>query len=651
MIKLTDNLVLVGAKLRSHKIRTLLTILLPGLLFGVLLTGSLIVTGALQSVETFRKDGLTSRYIVNVNSAMNDPNALSKVLRDSGLITKAKQRYQDIVTKKTAEAKRLGITYLQASDQPPYAIGVNGEEKLTLNDPNGITYTLLKEKYSTSRAFDDNKLNSLAKRYRAIDTFSSTNDTILQNSSLTMLKDGKEVFYDESNDAELNANYKAPIVEGTQMTRAPSQITSPFMLPDSGGWGPDGNTLPIILPQNRIEQLLGLDALDTSATTEQKAKRIEIVKAQAPSLTFQMCYRNGASKSLVQQTLQQQKEIKANQNNKDYQKPTQIYTLPDPTRCQNPTVATDTRTTPEKKMDESQQVFDKEFGLHEEPKSYFVLFKIVGVSPAEAVQDPQADNQGAPQITSLNDAIDTLLLTSGVGQVIPESLYAQIPDKSNYTDLFTYRPTYFFGNEDNRQRYIEFANAEDAQRFIDEQSCTTQRDNTCKPAGRLYTASLAFSNSAGIDDIHEKAEGWFGYMLMGVSALAILIMWVMIGRTMTDSRHETAVFRAIGFKRIDIAQIYLLYTVLLTAFVALVSCINAFVISYLINHQYASSLTTQAQYAFGDLSKDKAVILIGLNQEQIIWILGAIAISGLIAIIAPLLRNVRRSPLRDMREE
>lgn len=57
------------------------------------------------------------------------------------------------------------------------------------------------------------------------------------------------------------------------------------------------------------------------------------------------------------------------------------------------------------------------------------------------------------------------------------------PNKADYADLLTYDPLYLIGNEDNKRRFVEFANASDAQRFIDEQSCTVQYDNSCKPIG------------------------------------------------------------------------------------------------------------------------------------------------------------------------
>lgn len=651
MIKLADSTLLAFTKLRTRKVRTIVTVLLASLLFGLLISASLIINGAFKSVIEFRREGLTSRYIVNVSKAPSDPLALHRLLRDPLLITEAKKRFTQLVKDKVAEAKRLGLSYEQSSDQPPYSLGSDGTEQLSINDQNGIVHNLLKEKFSKEPAFDDAKLKKLASSYNASEVYTSANFTTLRNSSLDVPKNGKEVFYDQSDETEVNANYTRPIVDSTQMTIIPSEIANPFLLPDNAGWKPSSNNIPIILPYNVIERLLGLEQLSSKANTNEKNERMNVIREKASHITFQACYRNGKSNELIQQTIQQQKEIRANAGKKDYQKPSVIYALPNPGKCENPTITSDTRTTNEKKIDANQKLFDEEFGKEQEPKSYFVVFKIVGVSPAEENQNNPIAEQTNAQINNIDDVINNLLKTSGIGQAIPKTLYDQIPNKDQYADIFTYSPLYLFGNEDNKQRYVEFSNSKDAQRFIDEQSCTVQYDNTCKPLGRPYQASLAFSNSAALDDIHTKVVQWFNYGLLIVIIIAAIIMWITVGRTIADGRHETAIFRAIGFKRIDIAQIYILYTLILSLLVVICAIGIGFIGAYLVNEQFAPLLTAQAQYDFGVLTSSSEINLIDFDWQQLGLLLAACLSTGLLSAIIPLLRNVRRSPIRDMREE
>ncbi len=651
MIKLADTALLAFTKLRARKIRTVITVLLASLLFGVLIAVSLVMTGAFRSVESFREDGLTSRYIVSVypNSGSD---TLSQLRRNPQLISEAKKRYEKLVEEKKAEAEKLELPYTQASDQPPYTLSSDGKsEMLVLNDKNGIVFDLLQEYFKDKPVIDDAKLKETAQQYHAIKLFSSTYRQVLRSSTLDVLPGGKEKFYDQTDDAERNANYVAPIINKEAMTLTPSEITTPFMLPNNASWKPDGTSIPIILPQNSVERLLGNDTTIDRMSAADKLAHLKKLREDAADLTVQACYRNSASTSLIQQTIQQQKEMKAGENNKDYQKPKVIYELPDPTKCENPHIISDTRTDEEKKQDDNQELFDKKFNDKTEPESYFVTFKVVGISPAEPENVNPADME--QQASNINDIVDDLLKTSGVGQVIPQSLYDELDDtaKEKYANLFTFTPTYFIGNEDDTQRYVEFANVKDAQRFIDEQGCTVTVEGVCKPIERDYQLSLAFTNSAALDDIQGKAQEWFGYAMLAVVVLAAVIMWITIGRAIADGRHETAVFRAIGFKRGDIAAVYVLYTIILSVLVAVVAAGIGWLGASIANQQLAPSLTAQAQYGFGGLDMAKEVNLIGFDQQRLLFILVACFATGLFSMIIPLVGNVRRSPIRDMREE
>lgn len=648
MIKFTDAALLAFTKLRTNKIRTIITIVLASLLFGMLVAASLAINGVFRSVGSFREDGLTSRYIVNVYPSPG-VDTISNLRRDPHLITEAKKRYEKLVEAKKVEAKRLGLSYTQASDQPPYTQSSDGNEMLTLRDQNGIVHDLLEEYFKDKPAINDSKLKKVAQQYHADNIFSSTIRQVSRGSTLNVLPSGKEAFYDQLDNTERDANYVRPII-ADYLTIAPPDITDPFMLPDNAGWKPDGTSLPIILPQNAVERLLSKDMTSDKADVSKKLADLKHLRSEAADLTVQACYRNDASIALIQKTILQQKDIKANVGKKDYQKPNLIYKLPDPTKCKNPSVVSDTRTADEKKHDDNQKLFDKKLGSDNKPESYFVTFKVVGISPAEADSNPFNSEEKS---NDLSDIVNNLLKTSGIGQAIPQSLYGKLSNetKEKYADLFTFNPTYFFGNEDEKQRYVEFSNPHDAQNFIDEQGCKTQVDGACKPASRDYELSLAFTNSAALDDVQDKAQKWFGYGMLVVVVLAAIIMWIAIGRAIADGRHETAVFRAIGFNRGDIAAIYVTYTVILSILVTFIAAIIGYLGAFVLNQQLAPALTAQAQYGFAGIDMTKEFSLIGFDERQLLIILAVCFTTGLVSMIIPLLNNVRRSPIKDMREE
>ena len=395
-----------------------------------------------------------------------------------------------------------------------------------------------------------------------------------------------------------------------------------------------------------------MSRLPRSASTAQKLKRIKDIRSKAGNLTFQMCYRNDVSQAQIQQAIQQQREISVNKGKKDYQLPSLVYALPDVTKCRNAVIVRDVRTNEEKKQEVNQKIFDSRFGKSVAPVSYLVTFKVVGVSPAMNDSVTDLSQPGKKERSrSFKDIVNDLLRVDSIGQVIPQSLYDRLPNKYAYAGIFSYTPTYTFGNEDNVLYFVEFATAKDAQKFIDEQSCRTQYDGTCKPSGRLYMADLVFSNSSAIDDIQRQARIWLHYAMLAVIVLAVVIMWITVGRTIVDGRHETAIFRVIGFKRVDIASIYIVYTILLSLLVTTCAFGLGIIGAHLLDSQFAPGLTAQAQYGFNELSSAKRISLVGYDWHQ----LGLIAIiclaTGLLSVVLPLIRNVRRSPIRDMREE
>ena len=651
MIKIKDASVLAFAKLRTHKIRTLIVILLSSLLFSVLIISISVIQGAFNSVNNFRKGELTSRYIVSVSNAPIDRSKGQDDFNDPVLIEKAKKRYAALVKEKTLEAKKLGIEYLQASDQPLYQQTLDGAAELSLNDPNDIVYEVLKEKYENIPAFDDSKLNTIAKEYNASKIFSDEFYFIKRGSSLISLKDGKELFYDKTNERETNANYIRPFVDDSLMILGASEIIDSFILPNNAGWQPDSKSLPIVLPQNLIEQLLGMEKITSDASFEEKLSRLKKIRENITNLTFKMCYRNDVSSSQIQKAITQKKEIEANKDKKDYQKPKLIYNLPDASSCANAVIASDTRTKEEKLQDSKQKLFDEKFGKNTSPVSKFITFKVVGMSPSgKDVLNPQQKQQ-EEKARTFKDIINGILKPSDIGQMIPKKLYDELTNKEDYADLFTYKPFYMMGNEDNKRRFVEFKNADDAQKFINEKSCVVQYDNTCKPFGNPYQASLMFSNSSALDDAQNTISGWLVYLIAAIAFLATIIMWFMISRIIADSRHETAVFRAIGFKRIDITFIYLLYVFMLTILIMMFALLFGVIGTLLVNAQFSTNLTVQAQYVFGDFWQNKQVNLAYFDYQKITLILMLILSISLISAIVPLYRNVRRNPIKDLKEE
>lgn len=143
----------------------------------------------------------------------------------------------------------------------------------------------------------------------------------------------------------------------------------------------------------------------------------------------------------------------------------------------------------------------------------------------------------------------------------------------------------------------------------------------------------------------------FRYVALGVALIAAVIMMGTVGRMVADSRRETAVFRAIGAKRLDIAQIYVLYTILLSVLICAFALIIGILLAGFVHSRYASEATVEALVAYNAQDLDKTFRLYSFFWPDVLQLVGLALAGGVISSILPLVRNLRRNPIRDMRDD
>ena len=139
--------------------------------------------------------------------------------------------------------------------------------------------------------------------------------------------------------------------------------------------------------------------------------------------------------------------------------------------------------------------------------------------------------------------------------------------------------------------------------------------------------------------------------MIGVALVAVAVMLIAIGRTISDGRRETAIFRAIGFTRADIGAIYVMYTILLTLGVIIFALAIGMLLANVADSAWAPGLTAQAQFGFGALDLTKKISLFEINVGQISGILIVCALAGIVSMAFPLMRGLRRNPINDLKRE
>lgn len=654
MIWPAEALLLASTKLRTRRIRLVITILITSLLFTVLVFVAVIVQGTVHSLTSFGKEGYGNRYLVQAN-----PLSYQTGSDNQGVVDSLKPQYDSLVARKKAEAKRLGLEYDEKSDTSLPLI-------YTQNGPNSYGYfpnydSDFGRKYLAAKndSISGSSFSAFTKAARdagAIHTYQGTQSTYgyrQDGGHASVIVGGKEDL------AELNPKNGPTDTTGVRSIATlgwrslDAGLLQSFLLPHQNLRTGDAGSVPVIAPFSAAEQILGLKPLPETATAEQRLARLTTVRRSVAGKTIQLCYRNSGSLSLINEASEQQKQLAANKNNKNYQKPSLTYALPT-APCAPVAVAQDSRSYDEKLQAKHQRQFDEEFGQYQAPTEGMLTLRVVGLNP-DVQQNPGA---------SLAAAIGSLLTSStGSGWVSPSDAVTANQLATTIQDGNTQTVS-----RDRSVFYAEFGSLEQMQRFIKNQTCkgiTSVRTPTgqdmsidsgnytkaCIAEHHVFTLST-YGNSAGaIEQLRSGIWKVARYVLLVIVVIAALIMMGNIGKIIADSRRETAVFRALGAKRLDIIEVYLSYTILLSLLISAVAITLGLLLARLVSGHISPELSVAAVIAYNAQDVHKHFSLFGINLGYLGVIVLLVLFSGLLSAILPLLANTRRNPIRDMRDD
>jgi hypothetical protein len=399
----------------------------------------------------------------------------------------------------------------------------------------------------------------------------------------------------------------------------------------------------VVAPYSAVEEALGFTKLSGSSSSDEKLARLLDVRAKAAGTTFQICLRNQTSVERQNTAKQQQEDFTKNKGKKDYVKPDLMYDVAS-TPCGDVVVARDVRTAETKKTDAKQDEFNEKFGK-QPPKQRLVTFRIVGVAP---------DSPGFDQGFSVRTIV-TSILSSNLGSswYIPISAQTALPEYANAFAGIDKLADY------THQVLVEFSSADEAKRFQNEMSCSPNAgfvseediEKVCNDAGTPFSIMSFGSNSVAVADARKWFDGFFEKASLVVAAISAFIMMGTIGKVIADSRRETAVFRAIGAKRVDIASVYLLYALLLGAIVAAFAFGAGFGLAQWFDLRNSGTLSVDALTIYNSQNLEREFHLIGYDVPQLLRLAAVIVSAGLVSSLMPLFNNLKRNPIKDMRDE
>lgn len=634
MLRILDASKLALTKLRTRKIRLAATIIVAGLLFGIVVFGLTVLRAGMASVERFSRDTMSTRYLLAYsNHNENQSELFYNTPQDAKdrILALHKQHIAD----KKAAAKALGVEYDEKSEEEPIT-KINQDDLGSLNRNSWAVKTFLKQYTAEKNPLKPERIDAAAKRFGSSVAY-RIQDVGGRDGSLDVMIGGREDF---QRDKEAMPEQLSEFVSTAgYQTILDESMLNYYFLPHRVHAA--SNEIPVFISYNDAAALLGKKPLPTTASPQQHIERIRELRNETGNITIQVCYRNNASAHLIQQALDQQRTAANKTKNESDAKPSIEYALPAADSCGGAIVKKDNRSANEKMADEKLQKFNQQFSTENiTPQQAKLTYRVVGLLPDTAYGDDLKSN--------LAGALNANMPSRWI---IPKQTFEAGAAKTYVPNILTTERRELSGGLSDTTIY-EFSDAEHARAFYHASMCNNQPKNKdlCVDGVSNFTRPFG-SNSLVIEELQQQLTPILWYSLLGVIGVAAFILMLTISRTVADSRKESAIFRALGATRLDIAQIYIMYTLLLAGLITLFAITAGLIGAGVIDALYSADFSTAARYII--MPRDLNTTFQLFTFDPLIIALAAVSIvaAALIGSILPLARNTRRNPMKDMRDE
>lgn len=661
MIGFLDTLTLARTKLRSKKTLLIVTVILASLVFGVIIAGSIVVTGATNSAETYLKSSLGNRYLVEVNPVIPDAVSgfTSRNTVPSDSLKKTLLDIQDkYISDQEAISNQYGVTFdsdLVAPIIHPSPFGIKddlGKLQQVINTESPVWQVYVTQKQKEWIKSTNNKLSDLkivAGNYGGSDYYQNNYGSISYMNAQYLSSDKEDMSKYGQSPTNYNASNPAiTSIRNSSYVFADQSILQRFILPENNKRKENVSAIPVVITTEEGVALFGqqLDIGDRPSSAAEQITWMKDLQNKLNGQTYRVCYRSAGQIELIRQTIEQNVAAETQTADNPYTPLKLTYNLPT-SLCGSLIVNSDTRTATEKKTDANKEAYQKAINTYRPITSQLLTFQIVGVMSISPNND---------SYSSVSAFVNGLLgVNYFYGAFIPNQMYGELPSSDQHKDVlknytnsavgYTSQP---FIDDGIGSTIVAFPSAKEAQDFIDKETCYTQDSSSCdKP----WTSQVYGSNYLLIGDFTRLVNSMMGIALPIALVVAAIIIWITMTRVIIDSRRETAIFRALGAKRIDIMRIYISYSVIVSLLTVLCAVLLGIVGAYVVESMYGDQTTNYAKVAYGVFDKLEPFSFIGINVSINSLIIASIVIVSLVAVLPPLIRNVRRNPIRDIRDD
>ncbi len=601
-MKFVDAYILARTKRKTRRIRMALVVIVSSLLFALLFGVAFMGQGLVNSGNEVRDIGFNSRYLTMVNSF-------------GGNFFNYEKQMKNYETDMLAELRKRGVKVTDQTKQDP---SFQAELSKRINE------AMAKAQAETTKKTQAKILEkSDPTGLYLFSTFSFSQwaqhqpDPKLDPMILQLEKERR------SGVGEGGEFSKDTMVYGSgtlEFYRAPADMFhTQIQQGQTTAWKP-GDPYPVFIPYGYLEKLSSRSFAKLSPAERNQGYRELIDEYTGKELQY--CYRNSTAQDQLRALVDYNYLAETDKDNKTKPVKLPVCAGLDQKVLKKLGLITDDNPTGEKPL----------FPLPKIPKpdTRVLKLKIVGFFPS------QPDYGSVDIITSVIASLGSL----PAGQypaVFPEEVARQDKLLKSLTAMDGFGYSTIFADFKDRA----------SQKAFVEQGC---EGNDCNASGAMYITP--FGNiSVALEGVFKFLTKFFLIASSIIMIIAGLMIMFTISKVIADSTKEIAVFRSLGARRRDIAQIYYTYGFML-AFSALVTALvlaagGAYAVSSIYDERFAQGIIN----ATGAYSTDVNVTLLGINRTWMGGIVLALFVSAAVGIAVPVLASVRRKLINILREE
>ncbi|HSW65719.1 MAG TPA: FtsX-like permease family protein [Bacillota bacterium] len=608
-MKFVDAYILAATKRKTRRIRTSLVVIVSSLLFAILFFAALTAQGLFSTANQVKNVGFNGRNMAMVytgGAPSYDYKAVSEGIKAT-MDTELRSRGI-----KVTENTQLDPSYV--GEYTRRLIAVTAQYQIA--DQQKLEATVQKAKPTALY------------RFAALPISGSTTfrPTPADDTYITKLQEAAESGgagsqgpggFDPGNDFQFFQVEKGMLLSQLQ----PGQTVA---------WQP-GKPFPLFISYAYLEKLSGKSFSKLSTAARNQGYR-DLMKAYAGK-TIEYCYRNSTAQTYAQQVVTYNYKA-AHDNDKD-------------TSPINVPACADFDTALLKKIkiiaDDGTVADDTAKPLFSAPalpvaSTRVLQFKIAGFVPSSSQYG------GGDIVTQVLTSVSQLPAGSQLG-IIPTEVVAAAPELQAKDEGGGGFELYGQGYS---TLLVDFAARSQEKAFI-ASGCTGSECGNPKNTKPYITpfGSVSFA----LEGLFHAA---FKFLVIGVGVvmfIAALLLMFTISKVIADSTKEIAVFRSLGARRRDIAQIYYLYGLMLAAASLVLSVVLAVAGAKVVTNMFAPRIAGAFIKTTGAYNTDVHASLLGINW---LWFGGAAAallLAALIGITIPILISLRRKLITILREE